>query len=62
MDKKYTLWNIPSNSWNGVPEGLTVTEELEQKIKEAMSKPASDEELRPYKTPIDQEQMAIIVG
>ena len=62
MDQKYTLWNMPSESWNGVPKNLTVTGELEQKVKDAMSKPVSDDVVRPYRTPIDQEQMAKIVG
>jgi len=62
MDQKYTLWNIPSKSWSGVPKDLKVTEDLEQKIKVTMTAPAPDEELRAYQTPIDQEQMAKIIG
>jgi len=62
MDQKYTLWNMPSEFWNGVPKNLEVSEEIELKIKAAMVKSVSEEELRPYKTPVDQEQMARIIG
>ncbi len=62
MDQKYTLWNMPSNSWDGVPKDLKVTDELEKKVKAAMAEPASDDDLRPYQTPVDQEQMAKIIG
>ena len=62
MDKKYTLWNKPSESWTGMPKGLKVTEDLENKIKKTMRTPAPVESIRPYNTPIDQEQMAKIIG
>ena len=62
MSQKFTLWNMPGESWNGVPQNLSVSEDLERKIKEAMTTPASKEDLRPYETPIDQEQMAKIIG
>ena len=62
MEKKYTLWNKPSESWTGMPKDLKVTEDLENKIKEAMTTPISADAIRPYKTPIDQDQMAKIIG
>ena len=61
MKEKFTLWNITSESWNGVPQGLEVSEELKIRIKIAMSEKLSEDELRPYQTPVDQEQMARLV-
>lgn len=62
MDQKHTLWNMPSESWNGVPKNLKVTEEVALKVKVAMEKSVPEEELLPYKTPVDQERMARIIG
>jgi len=62
MDHKYTLWNMPGGSWEGVPKDLKITDEVEQKIKDAMATPAPEEELRPYKTPINKDQIAKIIG
>ncbi len=61
MNKTFTLWNIPSDSWEGVPKDLEVSVELEKKIKITMSEKVTDEELKPYQTSVDQETLAIII-
>jgi len=61
MNKSYTLWNIPSESWEGIPDNLVVTKELEKKIKETMSEKVSEEELKPFRTQVDQETLAKII-
>ena len=62
MTQKYTLWNIPSESWAGVPEGLEVSADLAKAVDKVFSEPVDEDEVSPYRTPVDQDQMAKIIG
>ncbi len=62
MTQKFTMWNIPCDSWQGIPEDLEVPADLNQQIQEALTQPADEQETRAYKTPIDPEQLAKIIS
>ncbi len=57
----YTLWTMPSNLWQGIPQDLEISEQMARKIQAALKEPVSEGEVRAYKTPVDPEKLSKII-
>lgn len=62
MSQKFTMWNIQCDSWEGIPDDLEVSADMEKQVQEALTQLADEKETIAYKTPVDQEQLARIIN